>query len=575
MFDQPLVQLLLLLGAAIAVVWLFQRLRVPPVLGYLLVGVLLGPYTPGPVIEGHQLRLLAEYGIVFLLFTIGLNFSLPQIRALRHTVFWLGTAQVGLTTLVVGLLAWLVGIAPDVAFVLGAVFAQSSSTVISKQLEDQREEHSRHGRLALAMSVFQDVTAVPFVVVIPVLGQAASADGVALSLGWAMVKAALALTGVYLAGRWLMKPFFHAIASRRSPELFTLTVLFVSLAAAWVTSSLGLSMAFGAFLVGMMLGETEFRFQIESAIRPFRDVLLGLFFIGIGMLFDLSALPRIWHLALGGTLVLMVSKTLLVAPIVRLAGNELAFAWRCALLLAVGGEFGFALLAIAVESGVVTGRIKQVALMSVLISMILGPLVIRYSGVLSQLLASRVVRAPGSKVEPADTLATDSLAGHVILCGYGRVGHAIAALLAASEVPFLAYDTDLGRVAQGRADGHRVLYGDIADTGLFGAAQAQRAALILITIDDAEVALRAVTSLRRLYPTVPIIARAWNLEQSGRLLRAGATQAYPEAVEASLRLGAAVLEMVGASHDSVQELIQGVRDEDYAPVVEDGRGDSA
>lgn len=569
MLEQPLMLLLLLLGAAIGVVWAFQRLRIPPVLGYLLVGVLLGPHTPGPVIEGHQLRLLAEYGIVFLLFTIGLNFSLPQIRALRHTVFWLGTAQVVLTTAVVGLLAWLAGLAPSAAFVVGAVFAQSSSTIIGKQLEDQREEHSRHGRLALAMSVFQDVTAVPFVVVIPVLGLTVVADGVALSLGWAVVKAALALGGVYLAGRWLMQPFFHAITARRSAELFTLTVLFVSLAAAWVTSSLGLSMAFGAFLAGMMLGETEFRHQIESAIRPFRDVLLGLFFIGIGMLFDLSALPRIWHLALGGALLLMASKTLLVAPIVRLAGSDPLSAWRSALLLAVGGEFGFALLAIAGQTDVIGGRIEQVALMSVLLSMILGPLLIRYSEALSLLLAGRAAPGGAVKGEAADAQGADALVGHVILCGYGRVGHAIAALLAASEVPFLAYDTDLARVAQGRADGHRVLYGDISDTGLFGLAQAQRAALILITIDDAEIALRSVSSLRRLYPGVPIIARARDLEQSARLLEAGATQAYPEAVEATLRLGAAALEMIGASHDNVEVLIQGVRDEDYAPVRED------
>lgn len=575
MFEQPLVQLLLLLGAAIGAVWVFQRLRIPPVLGYLLVGVLLGPYTPGPVIEGHQLRLLAEYGIVFLLFTIGLNFSLPQIRALRHTVFWLGTAQVVLTTAVVGVLAWLAGLTPAAAFVLGAIFAQSSSTILSKQLEDQREEHSRHGRLALAMSVFQDVTAVPLVVIIPVLGLAVAADGVALSLGWAGVNAALALVGVYLAGLWLLRPFFHAIAARRSAELFTLTVLFVSLAAAWLTSSLGLSMAFGGFLVGMMLGETEFRHQIESAIRPFRDVLLGLFFIGIGMLFDLSALPGIWHLALGGALVLMASKTLLIAPMVRLAGSEPLTAWRSALLLAVGGEFGFALLAIAVESGVIAGRIEQVALMSVLLSMVLGPLLIRHSQALSLLLVGRFGAGGAAALGPADAEGTDALGGHVILCGYGRVGHAIAALLATSEVPFLAYDLDLARVAQGRAEGHRVLYGDISDTGLFSSAQAERAALILITIDDAGIALRAVTALRRLYPGVPIIARARDLEQSARLLEAGATQAYPEAVEATLRLGAAALELIGASHDNVEELIQGVRDEDYAPVREARPGETA
>lgn len=572
MLDQPLMQLLLLLAAAIAVVAVFHRLHTPPVLGYLLVGVLLGPYTPGPVIEGSQLRLLAEYGIVFLLFTIGLNFSLPQLRVLRHTVFGLGTAQVVLTTTVVGVMAWLAGLAPTAAFVVGAVFAQSSTTIIAKQLEEQREEQSRHGRLALAMSVFQDVTAVPFVVIIPVLGQAATADAVAGSLGLAVVKAALALGFVYVAGRWLLRPFFHAIVARRSPELFTLTVLFVSLAAAWVTSSLGLSMAFGAFLVGMMLGETEFRHQIESAIRPFRDVLLGLFFIGIGMLFELSALPQIWHLALTGALVLLVTKTLLVAPIVRWSGVDPLTAWRSALLLAVGGEFGFALLAIAFDAGVIAGQTEQVALMSVLLSMIIAPVLIRYN----RALATRVLRQTHEGQELAvHRIYLDeasALEDHVIICGYGRVGHTIATLLVASEVPFVAYDTDLARVAQGRSDGHRVLYGDISDAGLFAAGNAERAALVLITIDDADTALQAVSFLHSSYPRVPIIARARDLEQSARLLEAGATQAYPEAVEASLRLGAATLEMVGASHENAELLIQGVRDQGYAPIREDKPG---
>jgi CPA2 family monovalent cation:H+ antiporter-2 len=568
MMEQPLVQLLLLLGVAVAVVALFHRLRSPAVLGYLLVGVLLGPYTPGPVIEGHQLRLLAEYGIVFLLFTIGLSFSLPQLRAMRHTVLALGSAQVVLTTAVVGVLAWLAGLPAAAAFVVGAVFAQSSTTIISRQLEEQREEQTRHGRLGLAMSVFQDVTTVPLVVVIPVLGQAIGAEALTASLGWAVVKAALATATVFLGGRWLLRPFFHAIAARRSPELFTLAALFVSLAAAWVTSSLGLSMAFGAFLVGMMLGETEFRHQIESAIRPFRDALLGLFFIGIGMLFDLSALPDIWHLALVGTLVLLASKVLIVAPIVRWSGVDTLTAWRVALLVAVGGEFGFALLAIGLGAGVIGGHAEQVALMSVLLSMVVAPFLIRHN----LAFASRLARLTGADEPPAesppDLAPTAQLEGHVIVCGYGRVGHTVATLLDASGVAFVAYDTDIARVSQGAAVGHRVLYGDVSDPGLLAAGRAERAALIVVTIDEPATALRVVSLLRAAHAAVPIIARARDLAESARLLEAGATQAYPEAVEASLRLGGVALQMVGTSAGHVDQLIQDVRDEDYDLVRE-------
>jgi CPA2 family monovalent cation:H+ antiporter-2 len=567
--DEPLVQLLLLLGAAVAIVAVMHRLRGPSVLGYLLVGVLLGPYTPGPVIEGHQLRLLAEYGIVFLLFTIGLNFSLPQIHALRHVVLGLGTAQVVLTTAVVGLAAWLAGLPPAAAFVVGAVFAQSSTAIIGRQLEEQREEQSRHGRLGLAMSVFQDVTAVPFVVVIPVLGLAADAQGLTASLGVALAKGVFAFALVFLAGRWLLRPFFQAIAARRSAELFTLTVLFVSLTAAWLTSTLGLSMAFGAFLVGMMLGETEFRHQVESAIRPFRDVLLGLFFIGIGMLFDLSAIPDVWHLALAGALVLLATKTLLVAGVVRAAGVDGSTSWRTGLLLAVGGEFGFALLAIAYQAGVIATREEQVALMSVLLSMVVAPFLIRHNGALARILSGGAQAPDASEGPLGGALAHAHLQDHVIVCGYGRVGHAVATLLDTSGVPFVAYDTDLARVAQGRAAGHLVLYGDVADPELLATAQAERAALVVVTIDQSDTALRTITALRAGHPRVPIIARARDLADSGRLQEAGATLAYPEAIEASLRLGAAALEMVGASPDNVEELLRGVRIRDYELVREE------
>ena len=568
MIEQPLVQLLLLLGAAVGAVTAFHRLNIPPVLGYLLVGVVLGPYTPGPVLEGNQLWLLAEYGIVFLLFTIGLSYSLPQLQALRHTVLVLGTAQVVLTTAVVGLLAWLAGLSPAVSFVVGAVFAQSSTTVISRQLTEQNEEHTAHGRLAVAMSVFQDVTTVPLIVIIPVLGQTTDAGALAASLGGAVAKAALAFFIVFFAGRALLRPFFHAIAARRSSELFTLAAIFVSLAAASITSNFGLSMAFGAFLAGMMLGETEFRHQIESAIRPFRDALLGLFFIGIGMLFQLSALPDIWHLALAGAVVLLVVKTLLVAPIVRWSGVDPVTAWRSALVLAVGGEFGFALLAIAHTSGVVGGRAEQAVLTAVLLSMVLAPFLIRYNRTIALWVSGRKEEADRPVLPAVDPAVVTALKDHVIICGYGRVGHAVAALLANKGVPFVAYDGDLARVAQGRAVGHLVLYGDVSDPGLFAAGHAERAALVVVTINHTATAVRIVSLLRSEYPHLPIIARAWDLEGSSRLLDAGATEAYPEAIEASLRLGAAALQMIGASPEHVDRLVQSVRDVDYEPVRE-------
>lgn len=562
---EHLAQIILLLAVAVAVVLIFQRLHVPTSLGYLLVGVILGPHTIGPTVYVPEFKALAEFGVVFLLFTIGLNFSLPQLHALRHQVLGLGTGQVLFTTVVVGSIVWLAGLPVAAAFVIGAVFAQSSTTIIGSQLAEQGEENSQHGRLGLAMSVFQDVTAVPFLVIIPVLGISIGAAALAGALGWAMVKAAFAFALVYFAGRWLLRPLFQLVTERRSAEVFTLAVLLVALLSAWTTNSFGLSLAFGAFLAGMMLGETEFRHQVESSIRPFRDVLLGIFFIGIGMRFDPAAVPPIWHWALLGALLIVISKTLIVAAMMRRSGIDTLVAWRSGLLLAVGGEFGLALIAIALDSGVIDKALGQVAITSVLLSMIAGAVLIRFNHAIATWLTEIWRNEPRQ--------VPDEIAGaaeqQVVVGGYGRVGHTIAVLLRASEVPFVVFDTDAKRVAQGRADGYPVLYGDIADPELLATIHVERAALVVITIDHAAMALRAVKFLRKHCPQVPVIARARDLQASSQLLDAGATHAYPEAIEASLRLGATALQILQVPTADIDQVVQGVRDMDYKPVLEE------
>jgi monovalent cation:H+ antiporter-2, CPA2 family len=562
---EHLEQIILLLAVAVAVVVMFQRLHIPTSLGYLLVGVILGPHTAGPTVHVQGFEALAEFGVVFLLFTIGLNYSLPQLHALRHQVLGLGTAQVVLSTVIVGLLVWLAGLPGSAAFVIGAIFAQSSSTIISSLLTEQGEINSPHGRLGLAMSVFQDVMAVPFLVVIPVLGMTVDAKILAGSLGWAMAKALLAFALVVFLGRWMFRPLFHFVARRQSPEIFTLTVLLVALVAAWSTNRLGLSLAFGAFLAGMMLGETEFRHQVESSIRPFRDVLLGLFFTGIGMLIDPAALPGIWPWVLLGTLLILMNKTLIVAVLVRTSGVDAASAWRTGLMVSVGGEFGLALLAVALAARVIDPRLGQIALASVLFSMVAGAFLIRFNAAI----VARLVKSPrrGGERIPEQVLGTPEQ--HVLIGGYGRMGHTIAVLLHSSGVPFLAFDTDPKRVEQGRADGYQVLYGDISDPNLLVSVHAELASLVVITVDDSPTALRVVSYLRNHCPQVPVIARARDLQTSSQLLEAGATHAYPEAIEASLRLGATALKMLRIPVDDVDQVIQDVRDWDYQPVVEE------
>jgi CPA2 family monovalent cation:H+ antiporter-2 len=573
MIEQPFVQLLILLAAAVAVVGVFQRLHVPSSLGYLLVGVVLGPYTPGPVIEGHQLRVLAEFGIVFLLFTIGLSFSLPQIHALRHHVLGLGTGQVVLTTAIVGLIAWLAGLPPAAAFVVGAVFAQSSTTIISKQLTEQGEDNSRHGRLGTALSVFQDVTAVPFVIVIPVLGMAAGVEALTASLGWALAKAVLAFVLVFLAGRWLLRPLFHAAAASRSAELFTLTVLLVSLTAGWTTHRLGLSMAFGAFLAGMMLGETEFRHQIESAIRPFRDMLLGLFFVGIGMLFDLTSLPAVWHWALAGVLCLLLVKTVLVAALVKVSGSDALTAWRTGLLLAVGGEFGFALLAIAIEAGVIAQQLGQTALASVLLSMIVAPFLIRYNYSIARRLVPREGPSTHEDLPRAGDAAAAGLNDHVIICGYGRIGQSVGHFLEEERIRFVALDLDASRVREAHLAGEPVFFGDAADRGILESVGIGKARLMVISHHDTSAALRVLQVARDLRPGLPVMVRTRDESQVDELRQAGAVEVIPETLEAAMMIAAHALLLLDVPLTRVVRRIQEQRGNHYRLLREFIRGD--
>lgn len=572
----PLLEILLLLASAVLVVGALQHARIPSSLGYLLVGALLGPHALALVTSAESIRLVAEFGIVFLLFTIGLNFSLPQIYSLRHTVLWLGTGQVALTTAAVGTLAWLAGLAPAAAFAVGAVFAQSSTTVIARQLAEQDEIGSRHGRLALAISVFQDVTAVPILVVLPVLGAAAALAGPSLAgeLASALAKAALAFAVVFLAGRRLLRPLFHRVAQRRSPELFTLTVLLVSLAAAAATDSLGLSPAFGAFLAGMMLGDTEFRHQIETSIRPFRDVLLGLFFVSIGMLVDPRALPGVWHVALGIAAVVLAVKTGVVTALVRAAGIDRPTATRTGITLAVGGEFGFALLAVALGAGVIAEAPAQVALTAVLASLIAGPLLIRYNRGIARRLGGDAAPAAHDGLRP-DAAQAARLRDHVIICGYGRIGQNVGRFLEREGIAFVALDLDPQRVREAHDAGEPVYYGDAAERDLLEAVGVARARLLVVSHDDAGEALKVLHHVRALRPDLPVMVRTRDESRVEELMRAGATEVVPETLEAGMMIVTHALILLGVPLAHVLRRVRDARLDRYRLMREFFRGGDA
>lgn len=337
-------------------------------------------------------------------------------------------------------------------------------------------------------------------------------------------------------------------------ELFTLAVLLIALLAAWATQSLGLSLAFGAFLAGMMLGETEFRHQVESSVRPFRDVLLGLFFIGIGMRFAPQEIPPIWHWALLGALLILLSKTLIVTLLVRRMGVDLLVALRTGMLLGVGGEFGLALVAIALDSEVIDTAQGQVAIAAVLLAMVAGAVLIRFNGPLARLL---VKPAEPSHQDVPELPQTPEQ--QVVIGGYGRVGLTIANLLHARGIPFLAFDTDPQRIRKGREEGHAVFLGDISDPELLNTIHVERASLVVLTIDHSGKAQSTLSCLKRLCPQIPVIARARDLDTGTLLLRLGAMHAYPETIEASLRLGETALQLLHVPPADIEALIEDFR----------------
>jgi len=569
-----LAQILLLLGVAVGLVVFFQFLRIPSPLAYLFAGILLGPYTVGPVIDPTQLEQLAEFGIVFLLFTIGLSYSVADFRKFGGRIVGLGAAQVVLTTAVVAAAAWWLGIGAAAAFVVGAVFAQSSSTIMGKQLEDQGEENSKAGRLGLGMSVFQDITAVPFVIIIPVLGVAAAGATLWTDLGFAIVKAALAVAGVLLAGRWVLRPLFRLVTRRHSAELFTLTVLLVVLLAAWMTDSLGLSQAFGAFLAGMVMGGTEFRHQVKESIRPFRDVLLGLFFVVIGMLVDPGVLPDVWYWVLLGTAVLLGVKITLVTVMVRFVGIDWQTAIRTGLLLAVGGEFGFALLAIAFNARVVEGELGQILLLSVIFSMIAGAFLIRYNRPIARIVSGRFHRGAASVDGPMLLGASaTSLSDHIVIAGYGRVGQSIAHLLDKEDIPYVALDLDATLVREAHEAGEPVYYGDASERGVLESVGIERARLMVVSHSDLSSALSSLAQIRLTRPDIPIVVRTRDESTVERIMDAGALHVVPETLEASLTMASQVLLLLGVPSVQVMDYIQQQRAGHYLLMRDIYRGD--
>ena len=550
--------ILILLGVSVVLVAMFRYLRLPFILAYLCTGLLVGPSGLGWIPDMAGTRTLAEFGLVFLMFTIGLEFSLPQLFAMKRTVLGLGGMQVVLSCLVFGGIAWLLGMTVKGAMVVGGVLALSSTAVVMKLLADQLEQHSRHGRAAFGVLLFQDLVVVPFLIFIPMLAGEGQMQSLPAVLGWALVKSAAVLVAIFLVGRVWLRPLFHEVAMARSREFFGMTVLLITLASAWLTDLAGLSMALGGFLAGLMIGETEYRHQVESDILPFRDVLLGLFFVTIGMSLDLEVVRSQWMWVSASLVAIIAIKTLLVLAAGRLFRMETGVALRSGLVLAQGGEFGFALVLQAQLFHVLDGRYDQILLAAMVLSMLIAPFLIRYNGRMVKALLPAYRERRESNLDAIRASAGEAH-DHVIVCGYGRSGQNLAWMLKEEAIESLGLDLDPVRVRDARDAGERVLYGDSARRDVLLAAGLQHARALVISFADTPTALRMLEVTRQLRPDMPVIVRTMDDRDLEKLKAAGATEVVPESLEGSLMMGSHLLMLLGVPVTHIVRQVRNVR----------------
>lgn len=541
---------------------IFRRLHLPVVLGYFLVGALMGPHALGLIPDLKAIKELAEFGIVFLMFTVGLEFSQSKLFALKKAVFLIGGLQVLLSVIITTLIGVSLGMSLLPSLVVGGVVAMSSTAIVVKQLNDQIELHTSHGLNAIGILLFQDLAVIPFIILIVGLSTDVGQPLATIFL-WAFLKGILAIFLISIVGRWLLRPIFLLIAKTRAIELFTLTVLLITLMAAWLTNALGLSYALGAFLAGIMLAETEFRHQIEIEIRPFRDILLGLFFITIGMLAEIGSWHTIWPYILLLLVGLVVGKFFLIAFISRLAGTKNSVSLRTGIILAQGGEFGFAILTLALTHQMLPSDYGQTVLAALLISIAISPLLIRFNRQIASFLLPKSVKVNDETIQQGIEDTAKSLKKHIIICGYGRVGQHIAKVLDKANYPYIGLDIDPELIKRTSLAGEKVLYGDASHPGILEAAGLSRAKAIVISFDSLKPAIRVLSMARRAYRNLPILVRCKDESEIIELKKYGATKIVAEIFEESLTLSQHLLQLIEMPVKKISELMEEVRNKDY------------
>jgi CPA2 family monovalent cation:H+ antiporter-2 len=554
--DNLFLESLVVILACAGTVIVFARFGFPTVLAYLVAGLAIGPHGLGILSASEGVRFLAELGVIFLLFMVGLEFSLSKLIAARRIVFGAGGLHVGVTTVGVAAGAILLGFDTRSAVLLGGAVAMSSTAVVLKQLADQGELTTVHGHIAVGILLFEDLVALLFLILVDIWGAGSQTD--ALDFVKQLAIATLAFSAVAFVSRPLFSRVVTSVARLHSNEGMLLSILSLALGTAFLTHGVGLSPPIGAFLAGMVIGETDFRHQIEDDIRPFRDLLLGLFFVTVGMEIDLSVItgsPQailIW-------LALFAGKGIIITGVVRAFGWPTPVAARTGACLAQGSEFGLLLLTLAMRVGIVNAAVGQPALAAVAISMGVAPLVIQRNEPISRVFGGREHRASPPGDETVVRNESAELEDHVLLLGCGRVGRLVAAVFEAARFPYLALENDSERFQHARQRGHRIVLADASRARSLDAAGLRRSRLLVITFDHRPALERILHHCRREKPELPTLVSIQDDRDMPRIIEAGASVVYPENLAAGLALGDQALVLLGLSHEEAAEIVKAVR----------------
>ena len=552
--------IILLLVSSVCLVALFKYLSLPPMIAYFVVGLVLGPHALAILPDSESSRHFVEFGIVFLMFTIGLEFSLPKLNSMRKILFGLGGSQVLITLLVVIIFAMFFGLQLPSAFIIGAALTMSSTAIVSKILIERSDLNSRHGRLSIGILLFQDIAVIFVLILIPVFNNL-EADLFNL-LSFALLKIIFLLFIVFKAGKPVMNFWFDIVARNKSRELFVLNVLMITLIFSYFTKMAGLSYALGAFLAGMIISETRYRHQVESDITSFRNILLGLFFISVGMMLNIDVFINNFNLIVILFLAFTIFKVFLITALTMIFKYELGVGIRTGVILSQAGEFGFVILALGQKNEIISGDIFQIILSVCLLSMLVAPILIPLNGRIARWIAKGYSKKSETLVKQIEGVGHD-YSDHVILCGYGRSGQYLGRFLKEENIDFIAIDMDLNRVSDASIAGENVMYGDASRRIVLKAAGIERAKAIIVAYTDDRSTEKVLNVIRESYPILPVIVRTKDESSVEKLQHAGATDVVPEVQEGSLMLASHALVLLGIPLSNVIKKIRVFRSERY------------